>query len=200
MVGQSRGGCIEMSFMSEQEYWEEHWTTRRKKAANNFAKRAYTLIQQRGLKTLLDVGSGDGRDSLYFAGKGLSVTAVDFSESGIDQLKSQNDDIQTRVADIKNLKFSPNSFDVIYAHLSLHYFDDRVTTEVFESLYQMLKKGGLLFVKCKSVDDALYGKGKKIGPDMYQRSHLRHFFSREYMQEKLKSFKICHKLLNYKNL
>ena len=43
-------------------------------------------------------------------------------------------------------------------------------------------------MKCKSVDDPLYGQGEKVGGDMYVLEYERHFFSKEYMKEKLKDF------------
>jgi ubiquinone/menaquinone biosynthesis C-methylase UbiE len=91
--------------------------------------------------------------------------------------------------DIRNLSLKPNSFDIIYAHLSLHYFDDNATTQIFNKLYSVLKKDGLIFIKCKSTDDALYGVGEEVAPDMfYKDNHVRHFFSKEYMKEKLAKF------------
>ena len=176
--------------MSEADYWKNRWSNRPFEPANNFAERAYKLIKTRNLKTLLDLGCADGRDSIYFSNKGLQVTAVDFSESGINKLKSQNARINCLILDIRNIKFQGNSFDVIYAHLSLHYFDDETTSKIFDSLYKILKKDGLFLVKCKSTDDPLFGQGEKVGEDMYNKGHVRHFFTKEYMTEKLKSFKI----------
>ena len=75
--------------------------------------------------------------------------------------------------------------------MSLHYFDDKTTTKVFDKLYKILKKNGLLFVKCKSIDDIMYGKGKKIEDNFYiLEGHARHFFDKDYMKDKLKRFKI----------
>ena len=74
--------------------------------------------------------------------------------------------------------------------MSLHYFDDKTTDKIFNNLHLALKKQGLLFIKCKSIDDALFGKGQKIAENMYKKGHTRHFFSKEYMSEKLKKFKV----------
>lgn len=176
--------------MNEPNYWKNKWSDRPLEPANNFAKRAYTLIKAKKLQSLLDLGCGDGRDSIYFSNKGLSVTAVDFSESGIAKLKTRSRKIKCIAEDIRKINFPENSFDVIYAHLSLHYFDDETTNRIFDNLFKILKKGGLIFVKCKSVDDALFGKGEKVGENMYKKGHIRHFFTKDYMTEKLKSFKI----------
>ena len=111
--------------MTDLAYWNKRWTELTIGPANSFAKRAYRLIKSRNLKTLLDLGAGNGRDSIYFAQKGLIVTAVEFSESGIEALGSRG--ITILKQDLQTLNFKPNNFDVIYAHLSLQYFDDSTT-------------------------------------------------------------------------
>ena len=72
--------------MSEEEYWKTKWDKRGIEEANDFARRSFSQIKDKNFKTLLDLGCGDGRDSLFFAGEGLNVTSVDFSESGIKKL------------------------------------------------------------------------------------------------------------------
>jgi ubiquinone/menaquinone biosynthesis C-methylase UbiE len=176
--------------MKNSDYWKNKWLSRPQEPANNFSVNSYKLIKKNKQKTILDLGCGDGRDSIYFFNKGLKVTAVDFSDSGIKKIKSQNSKINCVLSDIRKIKFPKNSFDVIYAHLSVHYFDDKTTTKIFDNLYKILKKDGLIFIKCKSIDDTLFGKGKKIAENMYKKGHTRHFFSKEYMAEKLKKFKI----------
>ena len=123
--------------MSEAEYWDSDWTGSPVKPVNNFARRAYKLIKARNLRSLLDLGCGNGRDSVYFFRKGLKVTALDFSQSGIDILKSRFAGIECITADIREMDFQGDSFDVIYAHLSLQYFDDKVTGEIFNNLHNI---------------------------------------------------------------
>ncbi|MBI3033012.1 class I SAM-dependent methyltransferase [Candidatus Woesearchaeota archaeon] len=173
--------------------WEEKWKIPEKKSVNIFAKRCNKLIKVKNCKTLIDIGCGLGQDALYFSRQGLDVTAVDFSEQAIKKLKekaNKKHNITFLCQDIKKLSFPENSFDCIYAHLSLHYFDDATTTKVFNNLYKLLKKEGILFIKCKSTDDVLYGKGEELDQDMFNyNGKIRHFFSKDYMKEKLKKFK-----------
>jgi len=84
------------------------------------------------------------------------------------------------VQDLSKLNLPKNSFDVIYAHLSLHYFTHQTTKKLFCKLYNILKKSGLLFFKCKSTNDLLYGQGHKIEEDMYNLGgHVHHFFNKK---------------------
>ena len=180
--------------MVQEDYWKLKWKEIKNNVPNNFARRSFSCIANKEYKKLLDLGCGDGRDSVYFSRKGLKVTAVDFSESGIENLRKKvienNLNIKTICSDIQNINFGNNSFDVIYAHLSLHYFDDKTTTDVFSRLYDILKPNGRIFIKCKSVEDYLFGKGEKVGENMYIKKHIRHFFDKSYMTDKLSMFKI----------
>ena len=74
--------------------------------------------------------------------------------------------------------------------MSLQYFDDELTMEILNRLYKNLKPGGMIFIRCKSTDDNLFGQGKKIGCDMFLKGHIRHFFSKKYMIEKLEQFNV----------
>lgn len=176
--------------MSDEEYWNTIWEKAERVSVSNYAKRCYAKIENNDYQTLLDVGCGNGKDSIYFAKKGLHVTAVDFSSTAIEQLKQTIaekalSNINTIKEDILYLDMDDNSFDVIYAHLSLQYFDDEITTRIFDKLYKILKPEGMIFIRCKSKDDHLYGQGEKIGDDMFIKGHIRHFFSKEYMIKKL---------------
>lgn len=177
--------------LTNKEVWKNKWRGRIE-PINGFAR---SLVKKVRPGKLLDVGCGNGTDSVFFASHGFAVTATDFSESGIDILvksaKEQGLQITALLHDTaKKFPLADNSFDVIYAHLALHYFDDLTTRAVFSEMERLLKPGGLLFVKCKSTDDALYGEGEEVGPDMYRSDHVRHFFSRQYMTSVLAGFHI----------
>jgi SAM-dependent methyltransferase len=176
--------------MTDSRYWDQIWTERPAMGVNNFARRAFIRIQAAQLQTLLDIGCGTGQDALYFARRGLQVTALDIATAGLERLRARESRITCLAKDVCALDFPNDSFEVIYAHLSLHYFDDLQTRRVFHSINDTLAPGGLFFVKCKSVDDRLYGEGEQVGPDMFFYRHLRHFFSLQYMAGLLETFRI----------
>ncbi len=178
--------------MNDKKYWEDTWNNDKRWPTSKFAQKAYPIIKQNNLNKMLDLGCGSGRDSLYFADRNLDVTALDFSDSGIKKLKTNNtkQDIECINQDIRDVNFPESTFDVVYAHLSLHYFTDSELEKIIKKLYKSLQKGGYIFIKCKSTKDYLYGKGKKKEEDMFFYKHWRHFFSKEYMKKKLSSFNV----------
>src|SRR3990167_9785073 len=70
-----------------------HWDT--EKPSSNMS-RFVELIK--GRKDVLDAGCGAGRDAIFLAQQGFSVTGVDISPVGIDLAKQRSEDIP-------NLKF-----------------------------------------------------------------------------------------------
>jgi SAM-dependent methyltransferase len=179
-----------MSDPTGKSFWETRYKTRKMVSPLAFTEKTWDYLKDLGTVHLLDIGCGDGRDSQFFAHKGCTVTAIDYAESAIERVNTLDAGIEARVMDITAMDFPDAHFDAIYAHLAIQYFDDTVTTEVFQNIHRMLKPGGLFFVKCKSTEDRFCGMGEKVGEDMYLYDYIRHFFSEDYMREKLERFDI----------
>lgn len=182
--------------MNQQDLWNSKWSKLSGKlSATSYSKRVYKFLKNKNIKSILDLGSGDGKDSLYFLKKDIQVTSVDFSKEAMSKLtkiikEKKLKNIKTLVADIKNLNLK-NKFDVIYANLSLHYFDDKTTTKIFSNLLKLLNQDGYLFVRCKSIEDPLYGIGNEIEKNVFDnKGKIQHLFSKEYLKEKLKGYSI----------
>lgn len=140
---------------------------------------------------ILELGCGDGNDALNFAQAGHTVLATDFSEIAIKnnaESFANVSNLKFSVLDITQpMPFSDNEFDAVYARLSLHYFPNDDTRNIFQEIHRVLVAGGYICFLCKSTDDRLYGEGTKIAEDMYERQgHIRHFFSKEFVQWCLK--------------
>lgn len=138
---------------------------------------------------MLELGCGEGNDSIYFANQGHTVTATDFSDIAIKQDKERwsNPRLRFEILDISTpFSWGDKSFSVVYARLSLHYFRDDATKAIFKEIHRVLRPGGLLCCMCKEVRDSIYGKGNEIEPDMYELDgHVRHFFSERYAKRLL---------------
>ncbi|MBI4130731.1 class I SAM-dependent methyltransferase [Candidatus Roizmanbacteria bacterium] len=171
-------------------FWEKHHKADTHKAyidsPSRFAREVEELFPPGA--TVLELGCGVGADASYFAEQGNTITATDFSEAVIRQNQqrySNRNNLAFQVLDIsKPFPFSKHSYDVVYAHLSLHYFTDSVTRKIVNYIHTVLKPDGLFCFMCKSTDDPLYGKGIQIEKDMFEKEgHIRHFFSETYAKE-----------------
>jgi len=176
-------------------YWDKKWTKYAEKKNNEFAEEVPKILSpsiNKPTVKLLDIGCGDGRDIKFFSKQGYDITTFDISMSCVNNITKNFKDVKVSYQDIRCMNFKKNSYDIIYAHLTLHYFYDKETTKIFDKIYDFLKPDGYFFVKCKSIKDFHYGEGRQFEENCYatEGKHLRHFFTEKYMKEKLKKFKI----------
>lgn len=173
----------------QKEIWEQKHTeelpSKYSKPVSNFAIEVERIIP--GGSKILDLGCGGGIDSAFFASRGNDVLATDFSETIISNNINHYTEVQNLKFETLNLEdkfpFEDESFDVVYARLSLHYFTDEVTNEIFNEIRRVLKKDGTLAFICKSTEDPEFGKGKRIAENIYETSHIRHFFTTDFAKE-----------------
>ena len=105
-----------------------------------------------GKLKILDVGGGNGVDSLDFAKAGHSVHIVDYAKEMLTEAikiassEKAEDNITTHHADIQEVSslFPSTKFDLILCHNVLQYIDD--VASLMKSLINLLKPGGLLSV------------------------------------------------------
>jgi len=71
---------------------------------------------------ILDIGCGNGRDSIYFGKQGYKVTGIDVSPDAIEIAKKNNkfDNVIFDVGDAEKLDFDDEQFDVVYSLSVLH--------------------------------------------------------------------------------
>jgi len=105
-------------------------------------------------KNCLDLGSGAGRHSKYIAEKGITVTAIDLSEVGVEKTKEvlgNFPDSQVLVGDIHNLPFGNESFDSLVCNRVLDYNDDQGLEVAFSEIERVVKKDGVILITVRSV-------------------------------------------------
>lgn len=130
-----------------------------------FAETVKAYLPKTG--SLLELGAGLGQDSAYFSDLGYEVTATDLNIDKLEALLGYNFSVQT-VDLCKQLLFEDNSFDIVYAHLSLHYFDEATTNQIFTEIHRILKPGGKLAYFTNSTEDPEYNTGVQIEPDYFE--------------------------------
>jgi malonyl-CoA O-methyltransferase len=95
---------------------------------------------------ILDLGSGTSFISKKlcadFANKNLKITEVDIAPKMLDSWHERPKNVSTICADMENLSFAPNSFDIIFSSFALHWLDD--FEKNFLQFSKLLKKKSYL--------------------------------------------------------
>src|SRR5690349_2584581 len=76
-------------------------------------QRFLDLLRQEQKTTLLEIGAGTGRDSLFFQEQGLRVTCTDLSPAMVEHCRQKG--LNAQVMDFRHLDFPDESFDAVYA-------------------------------------------------------------------------------------
>ena len=104
----------------------------------------------------LDLASGEGRNALWLAGLGWSMTAVDFSEVATSRGADQGSDVEFIVADVLDWD-TEHRFDLVliaYLHLMPGDFE-----KVVRRSRDWLTPGGELFMIGHDVSNIEHGHG-----------------------------------------
>ncbi|MDA3838239.1 MAG: methyltransferase domain-containing protein [Candidatus Delongbacteria bacterium] len=103
---------------------------------------------------LLDIGCGEGRNSIFFARNGYHVTAFDLSSAGVDKTNLLAEEagvkINTFVANLNEFRLEEN-FDILFSTGTLHYIPENIRKELFQNYKEHTNENGLhvfsVFVK-----------------------------------------------------
>ena len=118
----------------------------------------------------LDLAAGGGRNSVWLAGQGWSVTAVDFSRAGLDHARklSAARGIAARVdwvlADLSDYQPASGAFDlVLIAYLQV---EAALRVQVLAGAAAALAPGGTLLVVGHDLANLTEGTGGPQSPDV----------------------------------
>jgi SAM-dependent methyltransferase len=130
-----------------------HWDT--VYAATDYSRRAELHVLEPALayfgdvrtKTVLDLGSGPGAASLFFAARGANVIAVDVSPRAIDELRATCDRegiTNVRAVCAPALSIDEiGAVDFVYGSMILHHIEP--FADFAKRLREVLKPGGRAF-------------------------------------------------------
>lgn len=100
----------------------------------------------------VDLGAGQGRNSLALSKMGFDVTAVDISGVGLGQIEELDGSITTLKQDIEG--FGVSEFDYILFDSMLHFYSRDLKKEkgIVEGILSGMKRGAV-FVNCMMKSD-----------------------------------------------
>ncbi len=151
------------------------------------AQQAMRCFECEGVNCVLELGAGQGRDSLFFAQRGLRVVCLDYSQQAIDGIRSKaiaeglEHKIEAITHDVRlPLPFGDESIESCYSHML--YCMDFTTGELValtKEIGRVLKPGGLNILTVRHTGDPHYGKGISHGDNRFENEGFTvHFFDR----------------------
>ena len=161
------------------------------------ARKALELFKQKNLKNVLELGSGLGRDSIFFACNFIKLKVLDYSPSAIKiinqkiEKKNLTKFISAKLFDVrKKLPFEDNSFEACYSHM---LYCMAMTNEELENLNdeicRILKPNGINIYTVRHINDGDFKRGIHHGENLYENDgFIVHFFSKEMVNYLLKGF------------
>jgi SAM-dependent methyltransferase len=148
---------------------------------------AAELFTQHHLHEMLELGAGQGRDTLAFLRAGLRVTALDYAPDALASLRQAAtaaglaDRLITLVHDVRQpIPLPDASVDAVYSHM---LFNMALSTAQLLTLAaevrRVLRPGGLHVYTVRHTGDAHYGIGTDHGDGMFENGgFIVHFFDR----------------------
>jgi len=163
------------------------------------ARRAADRFLEGGCSLLMELGAGQGRDTLFFAGLGLRVCALEYSESGLWGIIDKG--VKTELGEMvvpvfhdlrKPLPFAEDSIDGCFSHMLYCMAFSRAEIEFLNGeVRRVLKPGGLNIYTVRHKGDAHYGKGRHLGEDLYETNgFVVHYFDRDMVKDMSEGFEL----------
>jgi len=170
------------------EYWNNFYkTTKAPDKRSGFAD--FTLnyiIDKKHIKTLTDIGCGNGRDSIFFSNMGYDVTAID--------LNLPNDIDNSKISFIKGDFIEiKNKSDVYYSRFFIHAINETQFNNLLNNLFKIMDDGSFLFIETRGIEghkNELVSFTSSIGTE-----HERMLYSMDYIIKKFEEneFKVVYK-------
>ncbi len=140
---------------------EEYYQEWNKKFVNDYDFNQVTDTFLNYLKpnsTILDLGCGTGRDSLYFKSKNYKVTAVDGSS---EMCKIASSVLGDSVKQVNFLDIDyENEFDGIFACASLLHLSDEDLVKCLHKVVKASKDKGILYISFKYGEEVRVKEGR----------------------------------------
>ena len=172
-----------MKNINNNKYWKDFYSKQQKSISKPslFAKFVFTKLENSF--SLIDIGCGNGRDSMFFEKKGINVISIDSSD--IPFFMGKN------FVKENALTFDQDA-DAYYSRFFLHTIDENELVIFLSNISKKMKENSLFFIETRSTR----GISKKSKEETFFKSaigdsHYRILYSLEYLSSILsKYFKI----------
>ena len=156
------------------DYWDSYYASKTDLLPNsNFSEFVLNYIQKN--QTLIDIGCGDGRDSVYFGAKNILTTGVDVSSNAIKNNKRlEHRYLKFKILNIERIQDYQKEYDHAYCRFLFHAIDEQIENKLLQWLKDNISKK--IFVETRIKDSTI--------ADIEQ-THYRRYFSESSFVKKI---------------
>jgi len=179
----------------DKEYWnsyyKQHGEDKDISTCSTFADFCLNFFSLKQVSNIVELGSGNGRDAIYFAHHQINVIAIDQSTIAIDIEKTKLHAeiakfLQPKALDfVKENYLTYDTIDAFYSRFTIHSITKKDEDLLLPNLYKSLKKDGFLCIEVRTTNDPLYGVGEYCDHDTYFTDHKRRFVNSKIFLEKV---------------
>lgn len=172
-----------MNETEQWKYWHDRYTAIGDDYLYGTEANKFVMRQAKRLKpgmTALSVADGEGRNSVWLAERGLSVTALEFSPLAVDKARRLARERQVEVnclhVDIFKWDWPTDAYDVVLATF-IQFASPAQRAFLFKSMKHALKPGGMVMVHGYTTEQLKYKTGGPSNVDyLYTEALMREAF------------------------
>jgi tellurite methyltransferase len=124
----------------------------------------------------LDLGAGNGRNTMFLISQSFNVTSVDTSKEGLKILEEKVEDkrkLKTVLSDVREFN-TDKKFDIVIAIGLLHFLSKEDGKKLIENIQEWTKKGGVNVIGVKMSQNR---RGDL--PHTFEHNELRDYYDKE---------------------
>lgn len=169
-------------------HWEAMYTQKPEMFGSSpsyAARMAADLFKREGVSRVLELGGGQGRDTMFLAKSGFDVTVLDYAQTGISAIesKAEEEQVTSLVTAIQHdvrspLPFEAEVFDACYSHmLFCMALTKNELAGIAREIARVLKPEGINVYTARNTQDPDYGTGVSGGENLFEiNGFVIHFF------------------------
>lgn len=172
--------------IKQEEIWDNLY-----KSGNKWNKEAQNIPDILKGKKVLEIGVGNGKTlKAIIKQKPKTVVAIDFSSEALEISKKLFTKVKFIKADVKNLPFSDNEFDVIICYYVLNNLLKKERQKAVSEMFRVIKDGGKILFEDFAIEDFRQKETKIVEENTIEKKNklMCHFFTIDELDLLFKDF------------
>ena len=109
-------------------------------------------------KEVLDLGIGQGRNSIPLTELGFNITGVDYSTKCLEICKNTCNKLNLVKSDIRTFDIEKDKYDMILSGYVLHFLHKNDSYQIIKNIKNNLKNNGIVYISVFSLEDPKFSK------------------------------------------